>query len=159
MLTPNMKLIIPKPEELSFRQKLLADEETMSYNHAWGGTIEWPQSEWQDWYDHWVINHKNRRFYRYLLDESTGEYVGEIAYHYDDERKINVANVIISAKFRGKGYGNAGLNLLCDAAKENGIDILYDDIAMDNPGITLFLKNGFIEDYRTAEIIMLKKVL
>ena len=32
----------PKPEDLWFRQKLLADEETMSYNLAWGGTISFP---------------------------------------------------------------------------------------------------------------------
>lgn len=154
-----IKLIKPKLNEMSFRQKLLADEDTMSYNHAWGGTIEWPQHKWRDWYDYWIINHKNQRFYRYLLDEDIGEYVGEIAYHYDNERKINLANIIILAKFRGKGYGNIGLNLLCNSAKQNGVAILYDDIAIDNPSINLFLRNGFIEDYRTIEIIMLKKVL
>ena len=154
-----IKLVKPKLNELSFRQKLLADEDTMSYNHAWGGTIEWPQHEWKDWYDHWVINQRNQRFYRYLLDEDIKEYVGEIAYHYDVERNINVANIIILAKFRRKGYGNIGLNLLCGSAKQNGVAVLYDDIAIDNPSITLFLKNGFTEDYRTMDIIMLKKVL
>ena len=154
-----VKLVTPKPEELRFRQALLADEDTMSYNHVWGGTIEWPEWKWKDWYDYWIINHEGKRFYRYLLDEDTGEYVGEIAYHFDDERGIHVANVIILAKFRGKGYGIIGLNLLCGAAKANGVDILYDDIAIDNPGIAMFLRNGFTEDYRTPEIIMLKKVL
>ena len=42
---------------------------------------------------------------------------------------------------------------------ENGITELYDDIAIDHPGITLFLKAGFTEEYRTDEIIMLKKAL
>lgn len=154
-----IKLIEPKLDDLDFRAGLLADEDTMSYNHAWGGTIEWPKQEWKDWYDYWIINHENKRFYRYLFDEEAGKYVGEIAYHFDDERKIYVANVIILAKCRGKGYGNAGLKLLCDSAKENGVDILYDDIALDNPGIALFLKNGFTEEFRTAEIIMLKKIL
>ena len=154
-----IKLIEPKLDDLGFRAGLLADEDTMSYNHTWGGTIEWPKQEWKDWYDYWIINHENKRFYRYLFDEEAGKYVGEIAYHFDDERKIYVANVIIIAKCRGKGYGNAGLRLLCDSAKENGVEILYDDIALDNPGIALFLKNGFSEEYRTAEIIMLKKIL
>lgn len=36
---------------------------------------------------------------------------------------------------------------------------LWDDIAIDNPAIRLFLKNGFSEEYRTEEIIMLKKEL
>ena len=29
----------PTLEELRFRQSMLGDPETMSYNHAWGGTI------------------------------------------------------------------------------------------------------------------------
>lgn len=154
-----IKLVEPKLDDLDFRARLLADKDTMSYNHHWGGTIEWPKQEWKDWHDYWIVNHEGKRFYRYLFDEEVRQYVGEIAYHFDDERKINVANVIIMAKYRRKGYGNAGLKLLCDAAKENGVDILYDDIASDNPGIALFLKNGFTEEYRTAEIIMLKKIL
>ena len=28
----------------------------------------------------------------------------------------------------------------------NGIKLLYDDIAIDNPAVTMFLKNGFIEE-------------
>ena len=53
----------------------------------------------------------------------------------------------------------AGLDLLCNAAKQNGVKLLYDDIAIDNPAITMFLQNGFREEYRTHEIIMLKKEL
>ena len=52
-----------------------------------------------------------------------------------------------------------GLELLCRAAKENGIPVLYDDIAIDNTAIKLFLKNGFYEEYRTEEKIVLKKDL
>ena len=39
-----------KPDigELGFRQGLMADPETMSYNAAWGGTIPFPQEDWQD---------------------------------------------------------------------------------------------------------------
>ncbi len=42
---------------------------------------------------------------------------------------------------------------------KNGVSVLYDDIAIDNPSITLFLRHGFVEEYRTDEIIMLKKEL
>ena len=82
-----------------------------------------------------------------------------LAYHYDDERSIFVADVIVYAPCRGVGYGSRGLDLLCDAAKKNGVALLYDDIAIENPAITLFLKHGFVEEYRTDEIIMLKKEL
>ena len=152
-----IELVIPKLEDLWFREKLLADEETMSYNHAWGGTISFPEEKWQNWYDRWIINHENKRYYRYLKDENG--FVGEIAYHYDPEYDGYVADVIILSQFRRRGYGAQGLELLCRAAKENGIQVLYDDIAIDNTAIRLFVKQGFYEVYRTEEKIILKKDL
>lgn len=77
----------------------------------------------------------------------------------NDDRRIFVADVIIHALCRGIGYGSSGLDLLCEDAKKNGVTLLYDDIAIDNPAITIFLKHGFVEEYRTDEIIMLKKEL
>lgn len=154
-----INLYIPKYEDLWFRQMFMADEETMSYNHNWGGTIPFPEEEWNSWYDYWILNPEDKRFYRYLVDEKINEFVGEIAYHYDESRKITIADVIIYSKCRGKGFGKQGLNMLCDAANENGIDVLYDDIAIDNTAIKLFLECGFEEDHRTQEYVMLKKVL
>lgn len=154
-----IKLYSPKLEDLWFRQMFMADEETMFYNHHWGGTIPFPEEDWQDWFEYWITNPEGKRFYRYLQDETSDEFVGEIAYHYDSEWRINIADVIVYAKYRGKGFGEQGLLLLCDAAKANGVEIIYDDIAIDNPAIKLFLKVGFCEEYRTDEIIMLKKVL
>ncbi|SFP99139.1 Acetyltransferase (GNAT) domain-containing protein [Lachnospiraceae bacterium XBB1006] len=152
-----LELVVPTLEEMWFRKSLMADEETMAYNHAWGGTILFPRERWQVWYEYWIVNHENRRYYRYLKDDNG--FVGEIAYHYDSEYDGYVANVIILSKFRGKGYGAKGLEMLCAAAKENGISVLYDDIAIDNTAIKLFLKQGFYEDYRTEEKIVLKKEL
>ena len=137
---------------------MLADEATMSYNHAWGGTIPWPEDQWKDWYDHWIVNHHGKRYYRYLKNQD-GQYVGEIAYHYDADLHHETANVIIYAQYRRKGYGGEALELLCSAAKDNGIKALYDDIAIDNPAIGLFLKHGFTEEYRTEEKIFLRKEL
>ena len=149
----------PALQDLWFRQQLMADEATMSYNAAWGGTIPFPENAWKEWYDHWLIHHDNKRFYRYLWDSAADHFVGEIAYHYDEERKIWLADVIVLSAYRGKGYGSEGLQLLCGAAKANGVDVLRDDIAIDNPSIRLFLRAGFTEEYRTNEIIMLKKDL
>ncbi len=151
-------LYTPSLEDLWFRQEMLADEQTMSYNRAWGGTIPFPKEEWQGWYHHWIVNHENKRYYRYLMDNA-GRFIGEAAYHYDSGRGIHTADVIVHAPYRGKGYGGTGLELLCSAAKRNGVSVLYDDIAIDNPAITMFLKHGFIEEYRTDKIIMLKKEL
>lgn len=153
-----LRLIEPKYEDMWFRQTMLEDPETMSYNHAWGGTIPFPEDKWKAWYSHWVIGQEDNHFYRFLQTED-GTFVGEAAYHLDEEQGIRLADVIIYAPYRGRGYGGQALDLLCAAAKENGADALYDDIALDNPAITLFLKHGFAEEYRTDTIIMLRKDL
>ena len=153
-----LKTYLPKLEDLWFRQRMMEDEETMSYNHAWGGTISFPQDRWSDWYQYWIIEHDGQRYYRYLKNEDD-IFVGEIAYHYDPNYDGYMANIIIYAKYRHQGYGREGLKMLVDIAKKNGITVMYDDIALDNPAITLFLKEGFEEEYRTEEIILLKKQL
>ena len=88
-----LTLYKPKYEDLWFRQMMLADEDTMSYNHAWGGTIPWPEDQWKDWYDHWIVDHNGKRYYRYLKNQY-GQYVGEIAYHYDPDIHHEIANVM-----------------------------------------------------------------
>ena len=152
-----LRLYQPALEELWFRQQMMADPQTMSYNHAWGGTIPFPRESWAAWYERWVEHPEGKRFYRYAADQDT--FVGEVAYHWDHEHEIWYADVIIHAPYRHRGYGRAALKMLCDAAKANGIDILRDDIAIDNPAVTLFLSEGFTEEYRTDEYIMLQKQL
>lgn len=153
-----VSLYKPQIGDLWFREAMLADPETMSYNAAWGGTIPFPREAWEDWYDCWVRN-PDRCFYRYIATGESRAFVGEAAYHYDGERQIYITDVIISAKCRGRGYGKDGLELLCAAAKAAGIPELYDDIAIDNPGVNLFLSCGFREAYRTEDIIMVRKSL
>ena len=144
----------PSLEDLWFRQALLADGETMAYNAAWGGTIEFPREAWAGWYGRWLEAPETRRYYRYLYDAENRRFVGEIAYRFDDERQIYICNVIVLAKYRKNGFGTAGIRLLCQAAKENGVPALYDDIAADNPSWKLFLKNGFSIDYRSGDVVM-----
>ena len=98
-----LTLYEPKYEDLWFRQMMLADEDTMSYNHAWGGTILWPEDKWSGWYDYWITCHEGKRYYRYLKNKD-GQYVGEISYHYDAEIQHEIANVIIYSKYRKNGY-------------------------------------------------------
>ena len=154
------KVIFYKPhlEDLWFRQAMMADPETMSYNNAWGGTIPFPRENWEEWYDYWVINPQNR-FYRYITTGESRSFVGEAAYHYDNDLNIYLADIIISARSRRHGYGKAGLEMLCEVAQKEKIPELYDNIAINNPGINLFLQCGFQEEYRTEDIVMVKKQL
>ena len=98
----------PAYDELAFRQGFLADPETMAYNHAYGGTLEFPEERWADWHLRWV-DKPDRRFYRYLQLEGTGEFVGEAAYHWDEELGEYMCDVIVTARHRRKGYGFRGL--------------------------------------------------
>lgn len=115
------------------------------------------EERWEDWYTKWMGGNKNY-FYRYLAEEN-GTFVGEAAYHYDDVRGIILCDVIVHAKYRGRGYGKQGLCLLCDAARANGLTELYDDIAVDNPAIKLFLNSGFLVERETEENITVKRIL
>lgn len=154
-----LRLYKPTVDELWFRQELLSDPDTMSYNHAWGGTIPFPQEKWRNWYDVWLAEKENKRFYRYLLHTDTNQFVGEAAYRFDASRDLYLCDIIVHAKYRGCGCGTEGLSLLCKAAKENRVGILYDDIASDNPSVQLFLNNGFAVDFQTEDIVTVKRVL
>lgn len=46
-----IRLIKPEFKELSFRQKLIGDAETMAYNKKWGGAIAFPPEKWSQWYE------------------------------------------------------------------------------------------------------------
>ena len=158
MTEPNRKLhlALPARSELDARAALIGDPATMAYNAAWGGTIAFPESD--AWYDRWIRHHDNKRYYRYLLDE-TDTVVGEIAFSYDEKWGGYMAHVLIHARYRRRGYGKEALELLFTAARSRGIPVLYDDPALDNPAIDMLLRAGFSEIARTDQLVLLKKEL
>lgn len=150
----------PELSELSFRQKMLSDPKTMAYNEKWGGTIEFPRERWVSWYARWVSGKDGKRFYRFLFAPEENGFVGETAYHLDEESGLWMADVIVCAQFRGRGYGRAGLRLLVHAARENGLHALCDEIAADSAGaLQLFRSEGFCEKCRTEDAVLLEKRL
>lgn len=152
-------LILRKPafEELSFRQALLSDGATMSYNEKWGGAIGFPEERWRSWYERWVQPGNKSRFYRYLCDGDTP--VGETAWYYDEVLGGYMMSIIVHHHYRRRGYGREGLGLLIVEASTAGIERLYDEIAFGNPSLKLFLAAGFSEVRRTPEGILVEKEL
>ena len=75
----------------------------------------------------------------------------------DEELGGYVCDVIVPAGLRGRGYGYQGLALVCQAAKDNGVPRLLDNIALDNPSVALFLKSGFREIGRNEEYVLVAK--
>ena len=49
-----VELYKPPLEDLWFKETMLNDEKTMSYNNAYGGTIPFPREKWTSWYDRWM---------------------------------------------------------------------------------------------------------
>ena len=119
-------IILYKPniDDLWFRKKILADDLTMSFNIGYGGTIKFNNDKWHSWYNKWILNHNDKRFYRYIKDTEKNIFVGEAAYYYDAEQEVFMVSIIIYAPYRMKGYGKKALDLICKKAKENGIDSL-----------------------------------
>ena len=142
----SLELYRPAVEDLWFKRDLLGDEATMSYNRAWGGTVDFPEDLWPRWHDAWVAREgEGRRYYRYLRDADTGEFVGEVAYRWDPGYDSFVMDVLVHARFRGRGYGGVGLE--------------RDNVALDNPAIGLFLRHGFTEEWSSDEFVMLRRDL
>lgn len=50
----NLELYRPAVRDLWFKRDLLVDKATMSYNHAWGGTVDFPEELWGRWHAAWV---------------------------------------------------------------------------------------------------------
>ena len=117
-MNDRLSLYIPAPDELHFYQQMLADPETMSYNVPWfppDGCIDFPESDWADWYAQWV-GREPERFYAYLRRENDGAFVGDVNFHRVPERDWWDMGILIHAPERGKGYGKAGLALLLERA-------------------------------------------
>lgn len=126
-----LKLYIPNESELFYRQKILSDPQTMSYNKGCElgfdgydnetGCIAFTEDKFAAWHSYW-INNEPERFYAYLQNES-GEFIGEVNFHITDSKTAEIG-IIIEAKQRKKGYSRAGLTLLIEKAKSLGVEKL-----------------------------------
>ena len=151
-----LSLYIPKYDDLDFRQKLLSDPDTMSYNAKWfppDGCLVIKKKKWQNWYDTWVNNEPDY-FYAYLLDEDNNEFVGEVNYSYDSDNNWWDIGVVILGSKRGKGFGKQGLELLIDYAfNKGGVTCLHNTFETNrDAAYNIHLQCGFkeidvIDDY------------
>ena len=154
-----LQLHLPTLEEMAFRQALLADPETMAYNLPWGGAIGFGPERWRAWYRRWVSPGEEGRFYRYLWSPEENAFVGEVAWHREEGTGYAMVDVIVHARYRGKGYGGQGLELLSRAAARCGLEALYDRLDPGRPAIPLFVRHGFLEVSRNEDGILFRKAI
>ena len=125
-MNDRLKLHVPAFEELWYREKLLGDPETMSYNagyhlaldtyHNDTGCIDFPREAWQAWYGRF-IGREPERFYAYLMRREDGVFIGEVNLHTvaADTARYEMG-IVIEARYRGLGYSEEGLRLLLNYA-------------------------------------------
>ena len=152
-----LKLHVPSIKEMDYRQTILAQPETMSYNagmpfEADGydpvtGCIDFPIHDWRYWRDVWLW-HEPNRYSAYLQIEETGEFVGEACYYYDMETDLHNVGVLVEAKHRNKGYGVQALKLIAQQAFRHGeVEGLFMDLPMSRENaIRMALTAGFREE-------------
>lgn len=114
-------LHVPAYEELSYRQRLLSDPETMAYDrgcepgfdgyHPDTGCIDFPESAWRDWYD-WFVGAEPERWYAYIVRETDGAFLGEVNLHRAPGAARYDMGVVLEAQYRGRGYAEEALSLL-----------------------------------------------
>lgn len=134
-----LELYRPALSELWFRQRMMADPATMSYNIGWNvgyagyhretGCIDFPASEWAGWYARWM-DAEPERFYAYLRRRADGAFLGEVDYHITPERDWWDMGVVLFAPYRGKGYAAPALRLLARQAFGAGVTRLHNEFEL-----------------------------
>lgn len=163
-----LKLHTPAIREMEHRQRWLAQPETMSYNRGQAyeaegydcatGCIDFPMSDWRYWRDVWLWREPNR-YSAYLLDEETGEFVGEVCYFYDMESDLHGTGVLVEHRLRRRGYGTEGLRLLTEhALMHPEVEALFVDLPADREdAVRMYLTVGYRETGAEGGIIRLEK--
>lgn len=147
----NISLYIPKLEDYWYEQQVQSDPSSMSYNagydvsycgyHYDTGCIDFPKERWEESFNKRI---NENRYFAYIKDNDHDEYVGYVNYHYNKSDNRYECGIVIESKYRGKGYSKQALMLLCDVAKSNRVNELYDnfEINRDNT-LNIFESVGF----------------
>ena len=158
-------LHVPSVRELGYREKILSDPDTMSYNRGYDlgfegyhrdtGCIDFPESEWQDWHA-WFIGREPERFYAYVQKREDSAFVGEVNLHRNRDAQYDMG-IVIEAGHRGNGYGEEALGLLLQYAFETmKADAVRNDFEEErDAALKAHLACGFREDRRENGIVHL----
>lgn len=162
----SLRLHIPSYEELWYRQKIMQDPDTMSYNKGYDlhfsgydkltGCIAFPEEKWAGWYSHF-IGQEPARFYAYIVRASDGQFIGEVNAHKSENDSWYEMGIVLEAKYRGKGYSSAALGLLLQHVfeKMNGEAVHNSFEEKRIAAVHAHLSAGFTEYRQTNGILEL----
>lgn len=149
-----LELYIPKVEDMWFTRQMQEDPETMAYNAGWDvsypgyhpdtGCIDFPESQWAAKHAR-LVGHEPEQFYAFVREKRTGDFVGEVNFHYTPSEGWYDMGVVLYAPCRGRGYGSAALELLLHRAfVVCGIPKLHNSFEETrDPGLATHQKAGF----------------
>lgn len=116
-----LELYLPEWNDLWFQEKLLADPETMFYNKDWDvtykgyhrdtGCVDFPESQWAEWYANW-IGQEPERFFAYVRRTSDGAWIGTVSFRYSPQDDWWEMSIVLYAPYRGMGYAEPALELM-----------------------------------------------
>lgn len=146
-----IKLHTPTLEELSFRQDLLKQEDTMShhknrdiasrYYYPETGCIDFPREKWAAWYKDYT-ECKENLYYSFIQNED-GVFIGEVSFYKSSDGSIYDMNILIEAKHRQKGYGQEALyQVLSKAFGKFEVNEIFIEIFNDNLAAVRLLENA-----------------
>lgn len=172
-------LHVPAIGELGYRQKLMQDPDTMSYNKGYDlnfdgynratGCIAFPKHKWLDWYNYF-IGQEPHRFYAYIVRESDSEFIGEVNLHMNSNARWHDMGIVLDAKHRGKGYAVTALKLLLQYAfEEMDVKAVHNEFEQErssavqthlSAGFTIYRQgNGILELLITKEQYFRQKAI
>lgn len=146
-------LKIPEYEDLDFYKEILMDPNTMNYNKGYDINIEGYDYETgcinyfdkEKWYKK-IMRDKNR-FFAYVILRKINIPIGYVMFHFDEKTLNHRVGLVISYKYRNKGYGTLALKKLNDIAfNQYKIEVLSCTIPYSlDYAIKLARKNGFVD--------------
>lgn len=126
-MSNKIRLHVPEFDELWYREKLLLDSSTMSYNRGYDltfpgydrstGCIAFPRDKWESWYSFFIENEPDR-YYAYIELTDSGQFIGEVNLHRPAGSHSHDMGIVIDSAYRGKGYAAPALRLLLSEAFE-----------------------------------------
>ena len=165
-MSDRLSLYVPSLDELWYREKIMKDSETMSYNKGYDisssgydketGCIVFPKEEWRDWYDYFVGN-EPERFYAYIVRNKDHTFIGEVNVHKNSTTQWYEMGIVIEAKYRGQKYAVEGLLLLLDYAFNSlNAEVVHNDLEIDREAaLHTHISAGFTEYRRENNIVEL----
>lgn len=124
-MNEELTFYVPKTEDLWYRQKLLEDAKTMSYNKGYElgfpeydnetGCILFPKEKWESWAQRF-LRQEPEKFYAYIVRKSDGAWIGDVNLHLHPSKAYYDMGILLDDEMRQKGYAQSALALLLEKA-------------------------------------------